>query len=566
MNQTALPKRIPPQTQWQSLLLLLGLGALYFLLFGRFGYFPSDQGFIPSLAWRIWQGQRPYLDFIYVRPPLSAYLHVWEMALPASWRLLSGRIFFYLQMSLSTWWVLMSLAHSLPTYLAKKDLFWLAGLALIGALHNYSPMPWHTVDGIFLGSLGIYLMVVPRRWGWWLVGSLALLGAALCKQSFYLLPLIGWALIYFYRQESSKFFALGFSMGGSLVIAILTWLFNKEVVVAGLLQTRGASSLVDLWQTGIWQYLKALPALALGIALVEFGKEKSWFQWLKWLWPMMLIGGAGIHALWALWTQSYAGPMLVYGQILWLASLASAYLGLSQAYKQKQLRGSGFFPLLAFLGMAWSASISWGYATPILAFGPLVLGGWIGWQLWGDGNGFPQWTLAAITLGLALCWGLSSLYPYREAPRFSKYQSGGELFPALSGIQLGKESYERLAELETLAGKYGDRFTVLPTYPAAHLMLENNPPFASDWPQNGEINAKLLLPSLQTVLDFQVAYVFLQKNRMNRLEDTGRYGLLLGKEVVETWELIEEGIHLNVYRNPKLSEQDQPGLAWREHR
>ncbi|MEM9986562.1 MAG: hypothetical protein AAF804_15830, partial [Bacteroidota bacterium] len=435
MNQTTtLQKPTSAQTQGLLLLLLLGIGALYFLLFGRFGYFPSDQGFVPSLAWRVWQGQQPYLDFIYVRPPLSAYLHLWEMALPASRRLISGRIFFYLQMSLSTWWVLLTLAQSLPTYLKKEDLPWLGGLMLIGALHNYSPMPWHTVDGIFLGSLGIYLIVVPRRWGWWAVGSVALLAAALCKQSFYLLPLIGWALIYLYRQESSKAMALGFGIGGALFLAVLAWLLHKEMVVAGLLQTRGASSLNDLWQTGIWPYLKALPALALGIGLVELGKGKSWFKWLKWLWPLALIVGAGIHLLWALWTQRYVGPMVVYGQILWWAALASVYLGLSQAYRQRQLRGSGFFALLACLGIAWSAGISWGYATPVLAFGPLAVGGWIGWQLWGDGKRFPKGTLPTLTLLLALCWGLSSLYPYREAPRYSKYQGGGDIFPALSGI------------------------------------------------------------------------------------------------------------------------------------
>ena len=571
---------------------LLSLAGLYYLLFGRYGYFPSDQGFIPALAWRIWQGQVPYLDFIYVRPALSGYLHAWEMALPETWLLQSGRMFFYLQMALATWCMLRSLDHSLGLQQRGFSLLGLGALALVGALHNYSPMPWHTVDGIFLGAAGVYLLVVPRRWGWWALGGWLLFGAALCKQSFYLMPLLGLGLLWLYQPR--RYFGRTALVGwGSFVVlaGAVAWL-QQDWAVSALAQTTGATSLRDLAVIGGWQYLKAVPPFALGVALVEFGQQKRWSRYLAYLWPAALLGGAALHLGYALWQQSYAGPLLAYGQLLWLAALAGAY-GVLRGEKKgnkgneeekkgdrgntgnrgenggeastfkaqlKDLDFTAAAPLLALLGLAWCASISWGYATPVLAFAPLAVGGWLGVQRWGLGKA-PPWLLPATTVGLALIWGLCQLYPYREAPRYTEYREGGEVFPALSGLQIGAESYERLSELKQFARRYGDRFTVLSAYPAAHLMLQADPAFASDWAQNAEVHANVLLPTLQTLLDNQVAYVFLQKDKLDRLDDRSRYGLLLGAYVQETWDPVTEGKYFVIYRNPKLTERMNPGLA-----
>jgi hypothetical protein len=545
------------------LLLLLTLAGLYYLVFGRYGYHPTDQGFVSALAWRVWLGQTPYLDFIYVRPPLSAYLHAWEMALPATWHLRAGRLVFYLQMALATWWMLRSLEHSLQLRQRGVSLGWLAALALVGALHNYSPMPWHTVDGIFWGALGFYLLVVPQRRGLWTLGLWVLVAAALCKQSFYPLPLLGAALLLSYHPWRRGLGAVALGLGLPLLGLVALMLQRSDWLAAALAQTVGATRLQDLALIGGWQYLKALPGLALGVALVEFSQGKGWRRYLVYLWPAALLGGAGLHLTYALWQGRYAGPQLAYGQLLWLAALASVYAGVRASQKGGATQGKAYLPLLALLGLAWCASLSWGYATPVLAFAPLAVAGRIGAANWGLGQG-PRWLWPATALALALIWGLCSLYPYREAPRYQAYQAGDKLFPALTGLQLGPQNYARLAELKRFASRYGTRFTVLPAYPAAHLLTQQDPPFASDWAQNAEVNAALLLPTLQTILDTKVAYVFLQIDKLDRLEDRDRYGLLLGAYVRDEWELVEEGRFLQVYRNPRVSQFQRPGLAVRE--
>ncbi|MGW4524071.1 hypothetical protein [Amycolatopsis sp. NPDC004378] len=42
---------------------------------GRFGFAPTDQGFVPALSWRVLHGEIPHVDTLSVRPLGSAYLH-----------------------------------------------------------------------------------------------------------------------------------------------------------------------------------------------------------------------------------------------------------------------------------------------------------------------------------------------------------------------------------------------------------------------------------------------------------------------------------------------------------
>ncbi|MFM2375325.1 MAG: hypothetical protein RLZZ165_422, partial [Bacteroidota bacterium] len=63
-----------------SFILFASLPLLFFLVFGFDGMDASDRGFIPALSYRILSGQVMYQDFYYVRPPVTPYLHTFEMA------------------------------------------------------------------------------------------------------------------------------------------------------------------------------------------------------------------------------------------------------------------------------------------------------------------------------------------------------------------------------------------------------------------------------------------------------------------------------------------------------
>lgn len=59
-----------------------GLGLAFFVLNAQHAYHPTDDGFILAYTWHVANGEIPYRDFLYVRTPLSPYLHLPELLLP----------------------------------------------------------------------------------------------------------------------------------------------------------------------------------------------------------------------------------------------------------------------------------------------------------------------------------------------------------------------------------------------------------------------------------------------------------------------------------------------------
>ena len=74
--------------------LFTGLALALFLLNGWNAYHPTDDGFILAYSWRVGHGEVPYRDFLYVRMPLTPYLHSLALLLPDGWQIQAGRLAF----------------------------------------------------------------------------------------------------------------------------------------------------------------------------------------------------------------------------------------------------------------------------------------------------------------------------------------------------------------------------------------------------------------------------------------------------------------------------------------
>src|SRR3989338_10644043 len=93
-----------------SFFLFAALPIIFFLLFGFDGMDVADRGFIPAFAYRIYSGEVIYQDFYYVRPPLTPYLHTFEMLLfPESLEMVGYRFFFYVFVWLSVFFSIRAL-------------------------------------------------------------------------------------------------------------------------------------------------------------------------------------------------------------------------------------------------------------------------------------------------------------------------------------------------------------------------------------------------------------------------------------------------------------------------
>src|SRR5205807_9797349 len=69
-------------------MLLLAVGVEWGI--GRFGFNPTDQGFILAGSWRFLHGELPHVDLISPRPLGSPILHIIDFALPGPLFLMSG--------------------------------------------------------------------------------------------------------------------------------------------------------------------------------------------------------------------------------------------------------------------------------------------------------------------------------------------------------------------------------------------------------------------------------------------------------------------------------------------
>lgn len=137
------PAAAAPHALAQTLAWCLLLPLAYVLTIGRLGWSHSDDGFILGYAWRVFQGELVYRDFIYVRPPGSVYLHaLWFWLVPRDWVFLTGRAAYCLQIMVYS----MVAAHSLaaspqaPAYV-KRHWRRFAAVAFVMSACMLTPFP-----------------------------------------------------------------------------------------------------------------------------------------------------------------------------------------------------------------------------------------------------------------------------------------------------------------------------------------------------------------------------------------------------------------------------------------
>jgi hypothetical protein len=140
-----------PRRGFAGILFLLAVtmtGLAFFAAFGSYSWYQCDYGMIPAYTWRILNGDVPYRDFIYVRPPLTLYLHSLWLLLPSGIDV--SRAIYYLQFVAAAI-VPALVASRLGLIRLDYRLTPLAIHFLVVSWHNFPIMPWYTVDGAMFG-------------------------------------------------------------------------------------------------------------------------------------------------------------------------------------------------------------------------------------------------------------------------------------------------------------------------------------------------------------------------------------------------------------------------------
>ncbi|HEY8824364.1 MAG TPA: hypothetical protein VIP07_05690 [Candidatus Limnocylindria bacterium] len=461
-----------------------------FLLMRDRGYHPTDDGFMLAFSWRITQGEVPYRDFIFERPPLTPYLHAVWLALPDGWQIQAGRLAFYLELSAASlfptlWAVSRGLRATMPTLAIA------AGTLLI-ALHNFPPMPWPTVDGVFFASAGVASFLAwrdGRRARWLVLSLVALTLASLAKQTFAPLPVVAGAYgaVVGFRERDLRTVA-----AAALPPAVIGGAFLLALVAAGALE----QFLQQLWQptqirptatnpwsgdmvaTGLKPYLVALtPGIALLLGLVGFvfvWRERS-RRAARFIMPILVI--LLVLAAVLMPADPYeSGFVIFYGV---------AVIALAEAVRTRA-RGVDV-PILAYalvLLTGWCASLSFAYQSPILAVG--MAGPLVATTLDGQTGRFASGVAAA---GLLVVMCVSVLInvelPYRDVPREEQTADLYDIYPRFGHLYTNEVNAQRHRELRDLSQRYafatGRNFVVFSAFPLAHFLTRTNNPVSADW-------------------------------------------------------------------------------------
>lgn len=530
-----------------SLILLaafLALPFIYFFLYAPYGYSDTDEGFIQGLCWRMLNGETVYTDFDYVRPPVTLWLHTLEMSvLPDVGEVLWSRLVYYLQTWASVAFALAALLRFFPDW---KPLAGLLGIAIfLVECHNAPPMPWHTTDGIFFASMGIFLLSRGSEIFWLAPGLLALLLAAGCKQSFYLMPLAGLVFVYFFHGRQS--FARACFLMGLLILTIvgIVWGAYPQWARAMMVQTTFHTAGADFISQGFLAYAKPATAIALVPGIVAWLPSRiAWAQAMKkWAWLAVAALVLGLFTLNVVQSQreaAYVGPSFGWAQVLFLAALSVVIL-------MPSLPGQGRALLAVLLFLTWCGGISWGYAIPLRNFAPVLFA----LSLVAE----TCLSVRSLKTSLAVCiilfffgFHLQLHFPYRDSARTEMAAIGDNRFEVLKGIKTGPGNRSRLQEMASLASRYPS-FAVMPAMPQAHYLLRARNPFRWEWEHNAEIalpegeeGKRMLHPD-----SGQAMAVLVQRDHAVEWNREGKFGTWVTRWVREHWTKVEETPYFEVY-------------------
>ncbi|WP_344424961.1 hypothetical protein [Amycolatopsis minnesotensis] len=490
-----------PRRRTRALLHVAWIGALALaagLRVGRFGFHPSDQGFILAQSWRVLHGEIPHTDIISARPLGSAVLHVLDFAIPAP-LFVSSSVLSMVEIIMGT--------VALAVLVTRKPLLtWgpgLTGLVAAAALLNLNSFPlmaWHTIDGIALTALGAWALDSGLRSGNPLArrAGLVLFGLApLVKQSFAPAALVGlaWLALHPSTRRPVRWprilvdlCCLGACGAGYVGVVALDGGFTTmaDQLTGGL--PAYAERLLTFWDGAsirfVWPVLAVVIVMA-GIALVRRRGDR--FRALHGV--FLLVGAAVVVRV---VVRGGFSAELRWADILWWAAVAAVLLAGVLAHRPP-------WPALLVPALGLMISLSWGQDTPTLLAGSLALTVAV---VLADGLPAVPWRrqerlVAAGALGLAAVVAASVLVvkkhdegAYLDVSHDRLTEDLGTVTPAMAGVRTNPGTYAYLAQIEDCVRRFpAADVAVLANNPFAYPAFGLHNPFPLEWPLPLEVVA-----------------------------------------------------------------------------
>lgn len=527
----------------------------YFFLFGPYGYNDADDGYVISYSWRIYNGEIPYKDFIFTKPPLSPFFHSLTFYLfPDNYYLLAERFLFYLLAGLGALFCSLSLHHVFNFRQYHFSPYLLATLGFVFSVRTCAPTAWPTTDAVFFASVGIYLLVRFSSFIAIAGGIMLLCCAALCKQSFYLMPFAGIAFVII-TSRSWKTSAVAVLSMLLTVNSFLMILSATGALTRFTLLTTGVTNLHDLFNAGVLAYFfyDSMPLVAsLCIFTVAFkisslmksDDVKSAVPYLSLsvflLWPLANFAKRALFSDVAYHPEMSDSFRDDTAKALFVLTIL--YFIVNFSFEKKWLS------LLLLTVLSWSAGISWGYVTPAYFSTPLLFA----FLLFSHQFFFIRnlTKLAAfLLLAGTITYFVAYQKPYCNPKRNQLTYKLDTLFPRLSGIYVGQDTYEKYHDFKHLHDKYGNNFKTLPGMPLSNYLTGTDSPLSIDWVYNIETNNQHEEVIQMLTQKKTTAFVEKHPQLITITDREGKFNSYVTSFVKKNWVLVESTSFFDVYQS-----------------
>jgi|JYMV01.1.fsa_nt_gi hypothetical protein len=512
----------------------------YIIFYMPYGLEGSDTGYIFGSSWNIYNGQLPHRDFIYTRPAIPAFFHTIFLFISETYGYVIDRAFFYVQVFFYSY-----LGAKLLTYhFGITSIATRYFIAIIGALvsiHNYPPMGWNTIDGVFFCMIGMYLLLKKDSKPYHIFFSmLFLVLGVFSKQSFYFMPIFiaGYLLLTkdWYRI---KYFVL---FGIVWVACYVGFKSATDSLTPFLEQTFHRTESSALLNAGLKNYYLAIKSNVIYV-LVAIAATWAVYKFLPKKYGFLLVSLTIAAVMIALYQQE--NSISVFKR-----SLLQVLFVFAVIYSVVMLRKDrNFLLLLLLLTLSWSASISNGFKTPIHFSLPIFFSIYYLFFYTAipseENKKIAPWIAGTVITAFLITFYIGYQTIYRDAPRSELVYEMDTVFPQLATIKSDKATFEKYSELKALAQQYPN-FTVIPTLTLAHYLTKTVNPIGTDWPHDAEVNDQG--DQLAKQLAEKKSFVFVEKSDVSEKE-LNFYEIL--DSITAQWQLEKETAYFSVYSPPK---------------
>jgi hypothetical protein len=517
-------------------------------LYGFYGYNNADDGYVLAFSWRIFNGEIPYKDFILVKPPLSPILHSLTLyLLPDAYQIIFERFLFYLSMALSSLFGSLTLCHVFNFEELDIDPYLVATLGFVFSVNHFPPMPWQTVDGIFFASLGCYLLVRYANYYSIVLGILSLFLSALCKQSFYLMPVAGIVYVAVVSRDYRKVITALLAFSACLIVFI-SLLYKYNIATDFMVYTTGSTKFKDLLAAGFYRYINYssfyfLITFILYIVLLRLPHNKYLTCNTSFV-PYFFISLLLLKHVPKFLTHYFGHSKLDFfeDEVASVLFIVVIILLISKHRMEKKWLSFSFLVLLS-----WSSGISWGYQTPVLFSVPLLFGLFFIARHYFQVINLTRFAIYTLVLG-TITYFIAYQKPAFSADRRELTYELSEVFPKLKSIKVDREVYDKYVELKKLIAKYGTNFKTLPEMPLANYISDTQSPIGLDWVFNAETNFRN--DELITTLMRKRTTVFVEKNPQCVVynDSNAKLNSSVTYHIVTTWRKVESTNHFDIFQ------------------